>query len=375
MVKPDRDIISVRLQNATLDEKSADGSIVAHGWLDLPALLELRVGDYQREVLDIHGRGRKSKLYAAIEQNERIPDIMLGMRGQHFTTRGGSFHLEDDVYIIDGLQRVSHFRKFAVENPERAASIRLGAEVRFNTDRESEKLLFTAMNLNRTAMSPNVILRNAREESNGLLTLYGLTHNDPSFALYNRVSWNQKMSRNELMTALVYCKAAIMLNRGSAHSGGVAGVPGVLQRTAEEIGIQTMRDNTYRFFEVMDEIWGIKGVKYVDMTTHLRGNFLESLARLFVSHENFWDGKRLVVDARSRQKLKTFAINDPNIQKLAASGGSARDLLYRLIVDHMDKGQKIHRLEPRKMPTKSELIIKHNIARGKAQRAALKKTG
>ena len=162
MAKTERDIIAVRLQNAALDDKDKD-TIVAHGWLDLSALLELRVGDYQREVLETH-KSKKSKLYTAIENGERIPDITLGMRGQRFTTRAGTFYLEDDVYIIDGLQRVSNLRKFAVQYPDRVGEIRIGAEVRFNTNRESEKALFTAMNLNRTAMSPNVILRNAREE-------------------------------------------------------------------------------------------------------------------------------------------------------------------------------------------------------------------
>jgi len=350
MAKTERDIIAVRLQNAALDDKDKD-TIVAHGWLDLSALLELRVGDYQREVLETH-KSKKSKLFTAIENGERIPDITLGMRGQRFTTRAGTFYLEDDVYIIDGLQRVSNLRKFAVQYPDRVGEIRIGAEVRFNTNRESEKALFTAMNLNRTAMSPNVILRNAREDSNGLLTLYGLSHNDPSFVLYNRVCWNQKMSRNELLTALNYCKSAIALHRimVSGPTTSVSLVPPQLQRLGDDLGIQAMRENVYRFFEVIDEIWGIKGVKYVDINTHLRSNFLNILARLFASHENFWDDKKLIVDARCRQKLKSFPLDDPQVQKLSGAGNAASDLLYRLLLDHMDKGQKINRLIPREIP-------------------------
>jgi len=348
--KTEREIVAVRLQNASLDDK--ENTIVAHGWLDLPALLELRVGDYQREILETH-KSKKSKLYAAIERGERIPDITLGMRGQKFTTRGNAFYLEDDVYIMDGLQRVSSLRKFAVQYPDRVDEIRIGAEVRFNTTRESEKALFTAMNLNRTAMSPNVILRNAREESNGLLTLFGLSHNDPSFALYNRVCWNQKMSRNELLTALNYCKAALTLHRTVAQSGpttAVALVPPQLQRIGDELGIQHLRDNVYRFFEVVDEVWGIKGVKYVDINTHLRSNFLNILARMFAGHENFWDGKKLVIDGRVRQKLKSFALDDPQVQKWLGAGNAAADLLYRLLLDHMEKGQKINKLIPREIP-------------------------
>jgi hypothetical protein len=352
MAKHEREIVAVRLQNASLDEKT-DGLIVAHGWLDLAALLELKVGDYQREILEVHKSKGKGKIFQAIERKERLPDILLGMRGQRFTTRGAIFYLEDDVYIIDGLQRVSNLRKFATQYPERIGEIRIGAEVRFNTDRDSEKQLFTVLNVNRTAMSPNVILRNSREESKGLLTLYGLSHNDPSFALYGKVCWNQKMGRNEMVTAMNYCKVPLMLHREAANAPTSAmAVPTMLHNLSEDIGLQTLRDNTYRFFEVVDEIWGIKGVKFVDLTVHLRSNFMNTLARLFSRHENFWDEKRLVVDAKQRQKLKSFPLDDPSVRKLAAAGSTASDLLYRLMVDHMNKGQKINHLVPRERPDK-----------------------
>jgi len=349
VAKHEREIVAVRLQNASLDDKN--GEIVAHGWLDLPALLELRVGDYQREILESRGKsGNKSELTAAVEKGVRLPDIMLGMRGERFTTKGNQFYLEDDVFIIDGLQRVSALRKFAVANPEEVGTIRIGAEVRFNTTREIEKELFTKVNVARTAMSPNVILRNAREESKGLLTMYGLTHNDPSFALYGRVCWNQRMNRNELLSAASYCKIALHLCRGISAVGPTTKattIPPLLARVGEEIGLQHLRDNIYRFFEVIDEVWGIKGVKYVDITTHLKANFLGMLAKMFTDHENFWDGKRLVVDARQRQKLKSFPLDDPNIQKLSSGGGAAAGLLYRLMLDHMNKGQKVNHLIPR----------------------------
>jgi len=49
---------------------------------------------------------------------------------------------------------------------------------------------------------------------------------------------------------------------------------------------------------------GHQGVKYVDINTHLRSNFLNILARMFAGHENFWDGKKLVIDGRVRQKIE-----------------------------------------------------------------------
>lgn len=321
--KHEREIVAVRLQNATLDEKTP-GLIVAHGWLDLAALLELRVGDYQREILETaqSTSKKKNKILDAIERGERLPDVILGMRGERYDSRGGTYYLNDDVYIIDGLQRISNLRRFATQNPDRVGEVRIGAEVRFNTTRESEKELFTVLNVNRTAMSPNVLLRNMRESSHGLLTLYGLTHNDPSFALYGKVSWNQKMGRNELMTAAVYTKSVIHLHRshGALAPTSVMRVPGVLQDLADEVGLQT-----------------------------LRGNFLNTLAKMFAGHENFWDEKRLVIDAKQRQRLKSFPLNDPNVQKLSGAGQAAADLLLRLMIDHMNKGQKINRLIPREI--------------------------
>jgi hypothetical protein len=195
------------------------------------------------------------------------------------------------------------------------------------------------------------------------------------------VCWNQKMSRNELLTALNYCKSILALHRTVSNSGpttAVALVPPQLQRIGDDIGIQHLRDNAYRFYEVVDEIWGIKGIKYVDINTHLRSNFLNILARLFASHDNFWDGKKLVVDARARQKLKAFPLDDPQIQKLAGAGNNASDLLYRLLIDHMDKGQKIHKLIPREIPDhrkgkyaiKAQARRRETMAKEKARAAA-----
>src|SRR5258705_1719843 len=129
-MKDVKEAVIVRLQSAALDEKN--GEVIAHGWLDLEALQNLRVGDYQREILET--RNQRSSLRKAVAAGDRLPDIMLGMRGQKYTSgRGGDMLLENDVYIIDGLQRVSAFRKFAAHNPESSVEVRIGAEVAFST--------------------------------------------------------------------------------------------------------------------------------------------------------------------------------------------------------------------------------------------------
>lgn len=346
MTKVEREVRTVRIQNATLDDKN--GEIVAHGWLDIGAMNELRVGSYQREFM-ASNRGKKSKIMTAIEEGIRLPDVILGMRGDKFTTRGQTMYLESDVFIVDGLQRISNMRLFANKNPDEAANLRIGAEIRFNTTPESERDLFTALNVNRTSMSPNVILRNARDQSNGLATLYGLSLNDPSFALYGKVCWNQTMNRNEIMTARLFSQSVARLHRrvGTGGSSTATLLPGVLQKAAQDVGLQNFRENTYRFFEVLDEVWGIKGIKYVDAAIHIRSNMLFAVAKMFAEHENFWDGNKLVVDAKARAKMKSFPLDEPTIRTLASGGSKAGELLYRHLIDHMNKGKTINRLVPR----------------------------
>jgi hypothetical protein len=100
----------------------------------------------------------------------------------------------------------------------------------------------------------------------------------------------------------------------------------------------------------MDEVWGIRGIKYNDRLTHTRYNFMSSLASLFSDHEDFWDSNKLSVDAAQKAKLKSFPVDDPTIIRLAGSGTSAGTLLLRHMIDHMNKNKTANRhLVPRRI--------------------------
>ena len=352
-VKETKEPVIVRLDQATLDERS--GQIVAHGWLNLEALQNLRVGDYQREILETRG-GRKSSMRKAIDAGERLPDIMLGMRGEKYTPRGGAMLLESDVYIVDGLQRVSALRKFAADNPEEVSKVRIGCEVRFNTTRDSEKELFTILNTSRKAMSASVILRNERNHSDGVATLYGLSMHDKNFAMVGRICWDQQMHRGELTTALSFAKVVITLMRHTAPGGRQLSsshlIPRTLDGMAKAVGLQNFRHNVAALCEVVDEVWGLRGIKYTDRATHTRTNFMVQLAAMFSDHEEFWDGHKLSLDATQKAKLKSFPIDDPSIVRLAGAGAGAGVILYRHLIDHMNKGRQtsrhltVRRMEP-----------------------------
>ena len=338
---------TVRLLNAGLDER--DGEVIAHGWLDLESMNLLRVDDYQREVLSITG-GKKGSLREAVEEGVRLPDIMLGMRGQRVSFPKGTSicSLLDKVYIVDGLQRVFALKSYAERFPDQSKHLRIGAEVRFGTDKETEKELFNKLNTCRTPVSPNVILRNMRDKHPGVLTLYGLCHADKDFALYERVCWNQRMTRLELITATMLGRTAGSLHEIRRRTGDRASVlaPG-LDELAKKVGLNTFRTNVAEFFEVMDACFGIRTIEYNQSAAHLRGNFLVTLAKMFCGHANFWKGDNLFVESDLKRKLKAFPVLDPEISRLCSAGSMAIPILENYLVEHMNKGKRNHRLRKR----------------------------
>ncbi|HVM73775.1 MAG TPA: hypothetical protein VMU13_02805 [Candidatus Paceibacterota bacterium] len=338
----------IKLVHGALDE--AEGSttgIILRGVIAPDSLHHLLKDDYQREAQPLTSQWR---ILDALQKGEPLPDIELGMRGQNFTTREDNFFLKDHVYIVDGLQRVTSAIHFLGTNP--GSPVRLGATVHFNTTKEWERKRFHILNTHRLKVSPNVLLRNMREESPAILSLYGLSTNDKAFVLHDRVSWTQRMTKGELLTALTFCKVV-----GLLHSHKVAGksnsieelVP-ALGKAVEVFGIQAVRENIRVFFNLIDECWGIKSVQYREGAIYMRGMFLYVFARLLADHHDFWQGddeKRLFVMADLKRKIAQFPIHDPEVVRLSGSGGMARIMLYTLMRDHINSGKRTKRLTPR----------------------------
>lgn len=335
----------INLLNGTL--KDCGTEIVAQGWLNIEGMSALLVDDYQRE--ELVSSKKKGKLKSAVEAGKVLPPITLGMRGQKYHMNGKSMMvLEDPVYIVDGLQRIFAMKTVAGEDPDKAPTLLISAEVRFSTTKAAEKQLFEEMNINRTSVSPNVILRNRRDNHPGVLTLYGLSHSDRSSPLFGRVSWNQRMSRGELLTALMVAKVACKLH---AHKVGVAHhvqyLPDALDKVGEEFGLKNFRDNMQTFFSIIHECWSLAHIEYTQKATHLRGNFLEGMAQILSSHTDFWEGNRLVVRTAQRKRIAAWPVLDPEVGRLASAGNMALSLLVHLLVEHYNKGLKSNRLNPR----------------------------
>jgi hypothetical protein len=349
---------NVKLFNAALDEAAdSPAGIVLRGALDVTTLTALRSDDYQR---DEGQYTSQKKILMALNDGTRLPDIELGMRGQHYSSSKEEFTLKDDVYIIDGLQRISTMREFLSRYPDKV--IHIGATVHFNTTKEWEKDRFHKLNNWRKRISPNVLLRNLRDRNRFILALYGLVYNDTSFPLYCRVSWSQNMKRTELLTALLLVKIANKLHvhinstgRNAPYgsgSGGIGGgniedLAGTVLRRSEVVGLQVMKENVREFFKIIDEMWGVSSVQYKDKSPHLHGTFLSTLAKLFSDHKDFWQGNKLFVPLPMRRKIKTFPMNDPHVKELCGSGGKAGDVLYELMEQHINSGKRTHRLRAR----------------------------
>jgi hypothetical protein len=119
------------------------------------------------------------------------------------------------------------------------------------------------------------------------------------------------------------------------------------QKVYDLVGKQVMRDNTKMYFEVLDSAFGVRRVAFKQGASYMKSGFLLSLARVFSNHEDFWRGEKLFVEAPLLRKIAQFPYSDPQIVQLASSGGKGPDILYVLMVDHINSGKRTRRLRPR----------------------------
>jgi len=330
---------SLRILSGALDVLNGD-QIVLRGVIDPASLGGLLRPDYQRETLP------KSTIEGLMEAfrngSGRVPDVELAVRGGRYgcTDSGGTYTITGDVYIIDGLQRISAARQFAYDGGRPL----VGAMIHFGTTEHWERERFRILNMQRSRLSPNVLLRNQASECPSLRLLCDLC-TDESFVLYQRISWSQHMRREELLTALTFLKTAMRLHSkfGAGRYVSVSGIWQALPHLMANVGHAAMIENIRTFFELLDATWGIRGILYKDRATHLKGAFLAALADVISEYPAFWLEKRLRIDRDLQKKIGQFGLNDPNVRAMACSGSSI-GLLSRLIVDHINSGKRTRRL-------------------------------
>lgn len=335
----------VRIENASLDESTTSpAGMVVRGRVAPSTFRFLKVDkEYQRGLDD------RADIHAAIKEGIVLPDIDIGVRGEDFSFDGNDCVIRSPAFIIDGWQRIGTALRVLDLIPD--VEVRIGALVHFNTTQAWEAARFTQLNLSRKKVSANLHMRNLRADNHAVLTLYGVSTNQPG-ALKGRVCWEQAMKRDQLISAITLAKTAMVLH---AHKTAVGGwtaplVSAALKRAAENVSLSRFRHNVVTFFDVIDECWGLREIEYKTAATQIKGSFMMSLARLFSRHLNFWsaDGSILQVDAAWRKKLAQFQIHDPYIRDLASSAGKAQTILYGLLCDHVNSGKRVNQLEPRR---------------------------
>lgn len=322
-----------------------DGGLVIKGMLDSESLFHLKVPDYQREVLS----GKVSEaMLAAAKTGARFPDIDLAVRGDEFIeTSPGELVIFSPVYIIDGVQRVNALRKAVQEG----YTPQLGATAHLLSNEEWELERFRTLNAARVRVSPNVLIRNMERSNEAVRALRKYT-NDPQSVLFKRVSWSQRMIRGEIFSALTLLKAVGALHGafGPGASAGAESLAAGLSTIRERIGASTFDGNVRTFFELLDSSWGIRTVTITESASYLKCTFLVALARVFARHTDFWSGERgtlLRVERGIRSKIRIFPIRDPQVINLSGSGGKSLDVLYAIMVDHINAGKRTRRLTQR----------------------------
>ena len=337
---------SVKVLHGALDER--DNEVILRGVIDPSSFDQLLTAPYQREVLPL---ARINSLVDALKTST-VPDVELGMRGGDFMERESAFYLKDDVYIIDGQQRITAGRLMMQQGYEKMPMI--GATIHFNTTEDWERERFRILNMERAKLSPNILLRNMQHDHEAVGQLHSLSTKDKNFVLCEKVCWSQRMRRDELISALTFCKTVGSLHShlGPGRSHRTDDLSRGLDKIMAVTGPNVLRDNTRTLFDVVDQCWGIRTVTFREGAVYLRSTFLACLATLFSRHKDFWrngDSKRLFVEKDMIRKIKLFPINDPQVINLASASGKAGDILYQLLLNHVNSGRRTGRLTPNEM--------------------------
>ena len=341
---------SIRLYHAALDDHPASPTgLVIRGVVDNRSWANLRVDDYQREAQPLTSL---KQLISSFPTGQNPPDIEIGMRGQSFSEIApGMFDCHNPCFVVDGLQRTTACLAYLKMLEAGMLDPHMGATLHFETDKEWERERFRILNLFRYKMAPAIMLRNMKEKNLGILTLYGISQ-DANGPLYDRVCWDQMMKKTQLVTAMTYAATAGILHNHirSARSPGVEGVAESLSVIATRIGLALFRRNVEEFFGLIDGIWGIRNVTYKIGAIYLRRTFLETLARVMSDHFDFWTGKEereFKVPYNIKRKLHGFPMKDPEVQRLAAATGQARQVLYHMVIDFINSGKRANRMRHR----------------------------
>lgn len=342
---------NLRLTNPSIDTITTPGTkgskneerLIIRGVIDPTTLSVVRTDKYQREIM----AGQKVSALVQAARNSVLPDIELGMRGSSYQVRedGAVYLLQDPVFVIDGAQRINAILQ--VMKVDNEVKPKIGAVIHIDTNFDWERERFRILNQERSKISPNILLRNGCRDHPGVELVHSLCTQDQSFILYQKVSWDQRQGKDELIPAMRLCRVVNFLHyrfEGGGLADDVRDITTALDSKREKVGVNIVRDNTRNFFAFIDQCWNIRNIKYRDQQPQIKSTFLEVFARFFTDNDEFWDGSRLRITARQKNKLAKFAVTDPDVSRLCGSGGQAKQILSQLLISHFNSGKRINRL-------------------------------
>lgn len=336
---------TVKVLNAAIDADEHHDKLIIRGRLDSESFSKLLVDRYQREALP---ESTISGIMEGFKTGSAVPDITLGMRGDASRARTSdgntTYFLDDHIYIIDGLQRVTA----ALKCLEAGIEPRLGATIYLDTDRKWEREMFETLNMKATRLAGNVILRNKAADSESIRALLDMCNRDLSFALHKRVQWGQRKRAGEIVSACsLFATVSILMNGSDAKiRGGV----NTSDRLIKSYGPIVYRHNVREFFELIDQCWGIRTLVLSDGPCWVKLGFLKALALVMYDHTNFWNGNRLEISRDTQRKIASFPVRDPQVRDLASSSGPSRDILAELIIRHFNSGKRTRHLRRKSQP-------------------------
>ncbi|MDB5163989.1 MAG: hypothetical protein JWS12_607 [Candidatus Saccharibacteria bacterium] len=277
-----------------------DGDVFIHGYVDSSSLPALQVDDYQREVLV--QKKNFQELVEAHTAGERVNDINLNIRGRRFKLHDdGSVEIQDDVFIVDGQQRVRS-KELAMKNGAPSEPL-IGVSIAVNQTYEWEKRQFDLLNFHRTQLSANIKLRNLADTNPAMRILLRYTENR-SRPLLKRVTWDQGAKPTHLMSAptLVKIVARLHSHWGPGKASGSDELAANLLQIIDKVGEASFKANVEEFFDVFEECWELSKIERKGATI-LSHNFMLILADVFADYTYFWEGTRLKIAPPVRKQL------------------------------------------------------------------------
>lgn len=318
----------IKIINGMLEDDKETGQIILRGVIDQSSLKFIKLDWYQRE--QGFSNAHTQQIVSAYFQGQSLEDLTCGMRGEKFRSKGTDFVLLDPVYCMNGGQRLFASGLALRERPD--TRINLGIKLYFSTNEKFENDMFCKLGTSSVRISSSVLLRNKKKESKAAALLVRLNSN-PKFALKERVSWDQKKSRHELMTGTTLSRVAGMLHahKGtSLKSSKPYELLGGLDNLIGKIGEENFTTNMIRFFDVIDSCWSVRQlVGDGDPRPHLRVSFLITLAKLFSAYSDFWDGRErneFYFPTKFHKRLRTFRLSE-----YIQPGRVSREMLYEFL--------------------------------------------